>query len=196
MLDDARAVLPPPGWYADPEDGSRRWWNGIAWAERGKGPTGDRSRAAWGVSTDTWPVRLLVLVPLVVLVPMMVLDLGGWFRAASAAPDAPTGALLPVLLALQVAGLVLWAVRVALAAADRHILRARGIVAPFHWAWMILSPTVYFIGRAVVLRRRTGRGAAPLVAYLLVSVVGGMALGLRMLAVLTPLMLEIAATQR
>ena len=34
MTDDGRSFLPAPGWYLDPESGARRWWNGIAWANR------------------------------------------------------------------------------------------------------------------------------------------------------------------
>jgi hypothetical protein len=198
MLDDAPAVLPPPGWYADPEDGSRRWWNGIAWAERGKGPAGDPRRpgAAYGVRTDTWPVRLLVLVPLLALLPLLALDLSGGFRVAVTGPDEAAAALLPKLVTLQVVALVLWVVRIALAAADHAVLRGRGIASPFHWAWMILSPTVYFIGRTVVLRRRTGRGAGPLVSYLLASVIGGVALGLRIMNVVLPVLLEAAVLHR
>lgn len=198
MLDDAPVVLPPPGWYADPEDGSRRWWNGIAWAERGRGPVGDPRRlgAARGVRTDTWPVRLLVLVPLLALLPLLALDLGSWPSAVAADRTGRIDALLPTLVILQVAGLLLWVIRVALAAGDHAVLRGRGIARPFHWAWMILSPTVYFIGRAIVLRRRTGSGAAPLVAYLLVSVIGGVALGLRIMNAVLPVMLEMGALHR
>ncbi|MFJ2370430.1 hypothetical protein [Microbacterium sp. NPDC087665] len=50
------------------------------------------------------------------------------------------------------------------AALDARVLRQRGFVRPFHWAWSLLTPLVYVIGRHVVVRRRGGSGAAPLVA--------------------------------
>src|SRR5206468_9638315 len=58
---------------------------------------------------------------------------------------------------------------VVLAFLDRRILLRRGIVRPFHWVWSVL-PLVYLIGRSVVLRRRVGRGSAPLWVSLLLSV--------------------------
>jgi FtsH-binding integral membrane protein len=33
---------------------------------------------------------------------------------------------------------------------------------PFHFAWVFLSSVVYVISRSVVVRRRTGRGIAPM----------------------------------
>lgn len=195
MLDDPRPVLPAPGWYADPEDGSRRWWNGIAWAERGKGPSGllGSTGVPLGVSVNPWPVWLLVLLPLVSLVPLLTVDLGAWFRAALVAAEAGRASVLPPgFLLSQVLGLVVVVLNLVLAAADRSALRSRGVAAPFHWAWTLLSPLVYLIGRTVVLHRRVGRGSAPLWVYLLVSLVAGIAVGLLLVNALLPALLQLA----
>lgn len=62
-----------------------------------------------------------------------------------------------------------------LAFLDQRGLRQRGIDRPFPWGWGFLYG-VYLIGRTIVLRRRTGRGAAPLVlaAALLVAAMLGL----------------------
>lgn len=68
-------------------------------------------------------------------------------------------------LGLQAVGslvsLVLYAAIVVLAYFDHKWLVRQGYVQPFHWAWAFLS-IVYPIGRSVVVRRRSGRGIAPM----------------------------------
>lgn len=59
-----------------------------------------------------------------------------------------------VVLLLGASGLLAWL--------DQRALRARGMDRPFPWGWGFLYG-VYLIGRTVVVVRRTGRGAAPLV---------------------------------
>jgi uncharacterized membrane protein len=45
---------------------------------------------------------------------------------------------------------------------DRKWLLARGFDRPFHWAFAFIAAPVYTIGRSVVVRRRSGRGIAPM----------------------------------
>jgi len=66
---------------------------------------------------------------------------------------------------------VLWILVIVLAIADTHELKRRGVEKPFHWAFTILgiipiASLVYFIGRTVVAKRRTGRGLAPLFVWI------------------------------
>lgn len=67
---------------------------------------------------------------------------------------------------------------VLLAYLDRKALQRRGYDRPFHWAWVFLGllmyacSLVYVIGRTIVIRRRGGRGAAPLVASIMVEALG------------------------
>ena len=37
-----------------------------------------------------------------------------------------------------------------------------GMERPFHWAWALLSPGIYVVGRSIVARRRTGSSLAPM----------------------------------
>lgn len=179
MTDDGRSVLPAPGWYIDPESGRRRWWNGIAWATRA-----DESRTlsaatvglvrqpALSMSTGVspWPVWGIVLLPLVGAAPLLLLDLKDYARAVLAATVAHAVAPPPPgFVAAQLLGLVTFVAAIVLAYLDRRILIRRGVVRPFHWAWSVV-PLVYLIGRAVVLKRRVGRGSAPVWFYLLLSV--------------------------
>ncbi|WP_404446463.1 DUF2510 domain-containing protein [Microbacterium marinum] len=89
-----------------------------------------------------------------------------------------------------IAGLVLltWVNGLSLAASvlfawlDARALRRRGIERPFGWGWAVLvfvaTLGVYIVGRTVVVRRRTGRGWAPLWGWLAALVLGLAALSL------------------
>lgn len=74
-------------------------------------------------------------------------------------------------LTLQAIGLLVYAVCVVIAVFDYLALKARGVVRPFPWAWTFLSAVVYVIGRAVVVRRRTGSGFAPMWVYIVATAV-------------------------
>jgi len=179
MTDDGRSVLPAPGWYIDPESGARRWWNGIAWANRADERRAQSAATVGlirqpGLPTSTsvspWPVWGIVLLPLVSASPLAFIDWTGYARSVLAASAAHAAVPPPPgLVAAQLLGLVVFAAAIAFAILDRRILLRRGVVRPFHWAWSVV-PLVYLIGRAVILRRRVGRGSAPVWVYLLLSV--------------------------
>jgi hypothetical protein len=57
---------------------------------------------------------------------------------------------------------------------DSRELKRRGVPYPFAWGWAFFD-VVYVIGRAVVVRRRTGKGLAPLWVYIAVVVATGAA---------------------
>lgn len=187
MTDDGRSVLPAPGWYIDPESGARRWWNGIAWANRADERHAQAAATvglirqpvlSTSTSVSPWPVWGMVLLPLISAAPLILIDLKEYARAVLVA--AATHAVAPVppgFLAAQLLGLVTFVTAIVLAILDRRILIRRGVVRPFHWAWSVV-PLVYLIGRAVVLRRRVGRGSAPLWVYLLLSVGVGVVEGI------------------
>lgn len=187
MTDDGRSVLPAPGWYIDPESGARRWWNGIAWANR-RDEQRAQSAATVGLirqpalptstSVSPWPVWGIVLLPLIAAAPLAFTDLTGYARSVLAATAAHAVAPVPPgFVAAQLLGLVTFVAAIVFAFLDRRILIRRGVVRPFHWAWSVL-PLVYLIGRAVILRRRVGRGSAPVWVYLLLSAVIGVAEGI------------------
>ncbi len=71
------------------------------------------------------------------------------------------------LLLVSIGGWVLNALGVLFGWLDWRELRRRGVPNPFHWAYGFFAfagggTLVYLIGRAVVVRRRTGTGGAPL----------------------------------
>lgn len=85
------------------------------------------------------------------------------------------------LLAQSVATLFGWLIYgagVVLAFFDRKWLLARGFDRPFHWAFAFIPAPVYPIGRSIVVRRRSGRGIAPMwvsIALLALSLIIGIA---------------------
>lgn len=181
-MTEAGPGIAPPGWYVDPSGtGRRRWWNGIAWTNHMEG---DRVAQAYvpgaveqpvlssSTSVNPWPVWALVLLPLVALAQFLTIDFGAFLRDAIVAAE--TDGLLvppPGLLVAQLVGWVSYIGTVVLAYLDWRALRRRGVVRPFHWAFAFLPQLVYLIGRAVVLRRRVGRGQSPVWIFLLVSTV-------------------------
>jgi len=93
-------------------------------------------------------------------------------RALELAIPGRTGVDAGDLGVVQIASLVLWLGIVLLAWLDHRTLRDRGLERPFPWAWALLGPLVYLIGRSVVVRRRAGGSAAPLWLYLGLTVLG------------------------
>jgi hypothetical protein len=79
---------------------------------------------------------------------------------------------------LTAVGVVVAAATVVFAWLDWRELRNRGVQRPFHWAWAIFTLVtngVYIIGRSIIVRRRTGKGLAPLWVWLALVVLGGIA---------------------
>ncbi|WP_291050213.1 DUF2510 domain-containing protein [Herbiconiux sp.] len=64
--------------------------------------------------------------------------------------------------AMNIASLLIYAAGVVLAFFDRRWLIRRGIVPAFHWAFAFIPAPVYPIGRSLQVRRRSGRGIAPM----------------------------------
>jgi hypothetical protein len=181
MIDDRRSAVPSPGWYLDPDTGERRWWNGIAWGNRAREPYATQAAAVGPVrqpvlsmsaSVNPWPVWGIAVLPLVTVASLVLVDLKGSARALLVATEAHLVTPPPLSVGFVVAQLLSVAASVAvmvLAFLDRRLLMRRGVVRPFHWAWSLV-PLAYLIGRAVVLKRRVGRGTSPLWLHLLLSV--------------------------
>lgn len=64
--------------------------------------------------------------------------------------------------AMNIFSLLIYAAGVVLAFFDRRWLIRRGIVPAFHWAFAFIPAPVYPIGRSLQVRRRSGRGIAPM----------------------------------
>ncbi|MGY6498422.1 MAG: hypothetical protein ACXIUP_09375 [Microcella sp.] len=117
-------------------------------------------------TTNTLWIWILAASPLVIVVATLSLDVNALVEqatrdAATTAESAPersgrAGGANPLI------GLALWAIGTNLSWLDRRTLARRGIERPFPWAWALLSSVIYVVGRSIVVRRRTGRGLAPL----------------------------------
>jgi hypothetical protein len=118
--------------------------------------------------TATPFVTLIALSPIVAIALTVVIMRGALEQAVPGRTGVDAG---DVGLA-QIASLALWVGTVVLAWLDHRTLRGRGLERPFAWAWALLGPLVYLIGRSVVVRRRVGGSAAPLWLYLGLTVLG------------------------
>lgn len=152
MSDAAENVPTQRGWYADPAGlPQKRWWDGEQWTEH----LHDPERNAYGTDGTTarapvfnnylWAIALLPVVSFLALT-----------SAETASP------------------LLGWGISigsVVLAFLDRRQLLRDGLERPFHWAWAILSPGAYVVGRSVTVRRRTGGSLAPMWVWVSIMVV-------------------------
>lgn len=176
----------PAGWYPDPENGAQgRYWDGAAWTDvrhvPGQPyPAVPPPKAPPGTDGNTLWIWLIIFVP---LIPSLLLLFVPWDRAFVFDPAAPTAAegiggmvdvfLSPFYWAAVLLGYVTYGLCVVFAYRDMRELAARGVPKPFHWAFAFIGGVVYTIGRSVIVKRRTGRGRAPLwaeIGVLLVSI--------------------------
>jgi len=141
-------------------------------------------RAPEGTQPGTVWIWLFVVLPVVEMIASIPLLLGvgdvyaKMFSLIDVTGQAPTTAavqnvigayvtILGPMLWVTLLGYLLMGVGVLLGWLDWRELRRRGVPKPFHWAWGFFAfagagTLVYLIGRSVVVRRRTGRGLAPL----------------------------------
>jgi len=155
-VSDAAQNMPTQrGWYADPAGlPQKRWWDGEQWTEHLHDPASN----AYGVdavlgagapasvfNNYLWAIALLPVVSFLALT-----------SAETASP------------------LLGWGISIGsviLAYLDRRQLLRDGLDRPFHWAWTILSPGAYVVGRSVIVRRRTGGSLAPMWVWAAIMVV-------------------------
>lgn len=168
----------PAGWYPDPHGGpTARWWDGAQWTDH-HAPLQQRPedlKAPEGTKTNTPWIWLIVFLPLLSYVSLFALDWNAYVQ--SSISGSFSGIISPGYVVIMLSSWVLYALLVVFAALDYRALKSRGVPQPFHWAWGFLNP-VYPIGRAVVVRRRTGSGIWPmwgaiavLAAGLIISIV-------------------------
>ncbi len=181
MSDQVSSV--PAGWYPDPSDATRRrYWDGAAWTAHVHPPVATAPadlRAPEGTRWSTPWIWLIVFLPLLSLVSLLLVPLDGIVESSFAEPENAMQAQLelygsPGYLLSIATGWILTALLVFFAVLDYRALRAAGIPKPLHWAWgffALLAPPIYPIARAVIVRRRTGRGFAVLWATIAVFVV-------------------------
>jgi Protein of unknown function (DUF2510) len=172
----------PPGWYSDPNTvGLQRWWDGTQWTEHTNTP----AIAIAGpppVNPDLpvynpwiWLILVTQFLPLLLLPVWLPGYLTATFSAVGTEPNSMTGAysamFTPGYFAAVAVGLLSAAAGIVLAYVDYKTLLRVGVARPFHWAWAFLdSYGVYIIGRSVVAKRRAGRGLAPMVLWICITV--------------------------
>lgn len=210
MADHAAAELAPPGWYPDPNGSDRRrWWNGLAWAPHLEGDSTYPGTVPGVIvqpllptstSVNPWQAWLMALLPLVSVAQVSLVDTRSYLRGVLAQAEGGSSIIAPAVLTqfalLQLVGWASMAATIVLAFLDWRALKNRGVVRPFNWAWSFLvPPLVYLIGRSVVLRRRVGRGSAPLWAWVIVSVAATVLTSMILLGAVQDVLVEYANEQ-
>ncbi|WP_167494177.1 DUF2510 domain-containing protein [Microbacterium hydrothermale] len=131
------------------------------------------------IATNTVWVWLLAVLPLVGVLALFLFDWSTFIQESIYAQVYGGGSTATETIVSAVTTLVsvvYYAVTVLFAFLDWRQLRARGVERPFHWAWsffvvIISSGLVYVIGRAIILRKRTRGGLAPMWVAIAVNVV-------------------------
>lgn len=179
----------PPGWYPDPSFPQRmRWWDGVQWTPHLAPATAQTMPVQRVLISNQTPVYnpfiwAITLLPLVTLLVMLT-----WqpeFRIITTRQGTttvdPTSIYSPGYFLLQGVGFVTYGLSVFFAFLDRQRLANSGVIRPFHWAWCFLSPTVYIIGRTVIVRKvALGRGLAPIWAMIGTYIVSLIVVGIWM----------------
>ncbi len=163
-MTDPASTPPPP-------DPSASWANSASFTPQPYSPAMPAAalRAPEGTDPYTTWIWLILAIPVVQLLPVFFIDWSGFVEASV---SDPTGLgvygliFTPAYVALIVFGWVGSALMIWFAYLDWRELQQRGVPQPFHWAWIfltfVISYAVYTIGRSVVVKRRTGRGMAPM----------------------------------
>lgn len=116
-----------------------------------------------GTPVYTWFIWVVVLLPLLSLIVFASFDLSGYLASAAYSPRVPLRMVTsPGYLAFAAVGWISYFGTAALAFGDYRALMRLGYQRPFPWAWAFLGAIVYVIGRTVVVKRRSGRGLAPI----------------------------------
>jgi len=179
-----------PGWYPDPwGQAPQRYWDGASWTPQTV-PVGgkpQRPRLPEGAPVQGIGIWLLAVLPIIsAVMPWLIRvdtsSIADYLRATRdaaesgsatyVAPPDLSGVLGAGYGLVSLVGLVLTVGLVVLAYQDSKYLARVGVVRPFHWAWSILSPIIYVIGRSVVVRKVGGAGAfAPMWTAIVVMAV-------------------------
>lgn len=181
-LPNTSVVPPPPGWYPDPTGApGLRWWNGSAWMQNtGSAAEPSASGAlpyALQQASATVPagtrvynplIWIMALLPIVGTVTLLTVNLSVLVRSST---DPFALYRDPGYLASVALSFVTYGAAVLLGYFDRKRLLRDGYDRPFHWAWAFLSSGVYVIGRSVVVKRRAGRGLAPMWLWIAIAAV-------------------------
>ncbi|MFT4215418.1 MAG: DUF2510 domain-containing protein [Microbacterium sp.] len=130
------------------------------------------------IAASTLPMLTVFLVDWNAYIAFVVADVQG----GGSAP-ADLGSFVVQSLLVSLVGWAMLAASVVFSWLDWRELVRRGVDRPFHWAWSFFALAqftlgVYVIGRAIVVRRRAGAGGrGPLWAWIIVTIVGVVVVG-------------------
>lgn len=177
---ESMGIRRAPGWYPDETaPGQQRWWDGNAFtgqvsgtpyaamaAAPGQAPIGASpyNRHIWAIVGIYGAISILGPIYIYAMLSNPAVLLGSGAEL-----------ILPQL-GLGAVGLAAWIVVGVLAYSDYKDLASRGVLNPFHWGMVFIpsyGPTIYIIGRSVVVRRRTGSGMRPMWWHLALYVASG-----------------------
>ena len=187
--DTASNVPPPsaaPGWYPGPFGAARlQWWDGVMWTDGYESPPIAHGPATRAVLVPRLPISaqtpvynaflwVIVSMPLVHALsgllwnPVLRYQYLGKARILD-----PVSVFTPGHFIFMGSSTVFYAATVVLAHLDWNKLGRDGVVRPFHWAWAFLGPSVYIIGKSVIVRKTApGRGLIPVWVLIGVWVIG------------------------
>ncbi len=177
----------PAGWHPDPAGSPRsRWWDGTQWTEHFQEPYSREAavaalRSPEGAQVYNLWIWLVVFLPYITLPFVFTVDYSSIYSSSldTTDPYRSNRAQLemmtsPGYVLSSLLGFVAWGLGVLAAFRDSRALIAQGIQRPFHWAWNFIPYPVYALGRAVVVKRRTGHGSAVLwaaIGMIVVSII-------------------------
>lgn len=186
------AATAAPGWYPVAGTTQQRWWDGTAWTPHTYDPASAQHAAAGtatnssthlkapeGTSPNTvwfWITAATPIIAIAGLIPTGI----AFSQYANLDPtnvsDFSQLTSSPAYIASWLLGLVELAAYILFPIVDWRALEKRGVPKPFHWAWSLIAvaistPIVYVIGRTVVIKRRTGKGLAPLWVFIALQII-------------------------
>ncbi|RLK47449.1 DUF2510 domain-containing protein [Microbacterium telephonicum] len=158
----APAAPAAPAYGASSAAGYPAYPSAPAYATAATGPS------APGVSTDTVWAYLAILVSFLPVLSVFFIDWNGMLVASMAPVYSESevmsamGGFVAQSLLISVFGYAMLALSIVFSWLDWRELKRRGVARPFHWAYsffaLLVSITVYIIGRTVVVKRETGKG--------------------------------------
>ena len=127
---------------------------------------GQPLRAPYGTSPYTPHAWAFVGILLLPMFGFVLFDLAAFTLASLQTPQDSAILLSPDYLFLLASTWGWLLLTILFAFLDYRALKNAGVPQPFHWAWSLLNPIAYAIGRSIIIRRRTGSGMAIMWAYL------------------------------
>ncbi|MBK4346818.1 DUF2510 domain-containing protein [Lacisediminihabitans changchengi] len=205
-------VQTPAGWYPDYTGEPRmRWWDGTAWSDHVTEPSAPAAMppAPATPARNTVPattpannvfIWILVLLPVITLALSLTVNYAAIGR--SALQDARLGESGSAMgfgvgggatLAISLLGWLVDAAVIVLAYFDNRRLKATGFERPFPWPWAFFTlissvgVLVYVIGRTVIVKRRSGRGLAPMIVAIALAALGLILGGVAFVQIVSPM---------